>query len=151
MRTVTRKSGVCGWGFPVSTPVTTLTPNHPYKTQGICSHTWFLGPWWAALIVSFNCQLDKICNYLVWYVEWEWSPQAYVWTLESWEGLGGMALLEEAYHCGHALGFQKPMPFPVSALGLLYEDWDMSPQPLFQCHACRPVCYYAPCHDGHRF
>lgn len=123
----------------------------PTRHKEYAGHTWFLGPRWAASVVSFNCQPDIICNYLAWYLEWEWPPQAHVWTLESWEGLGDVALLEEAYHCGHVLRFQKPMPFPVSTSCLLHVDWDMSPQPLFQCHTCRPVCHYASCHDGHRF
>ena len=28
-----------------------------------------------------------------------------------WEGLGGVALLEEVCHCGWVLRFQKPTPF----------------------------------------
>lgn len=31
-----------------------------------------------------------------------------------WEGLGGMALLEEV--CDRALWFEKPLPFPVSSI-----------------------------------
>jgi hypothetical protein len=39
-----------------------------------------------------------------------------------WEGLGGMALLEEVFTGEWSLRFQKPMPFPLSmhALSLLH-------------------------------
>lgn len=37
-----------------------------------------------------------------------------------WKGLRGIALLEDVCHWGQALGFQKPMQFPVSSLPLVY-------------------------------
>lgn len=36
-----------------------------------------------------------------------------------WEGLGDVTLLEKLCHCGHALKFQKVLPFPVSSLCLV--------------------------------
>lgn len=38
------------------------------------------------------------------------------------EVLGGMALLEGAYHWGWNFGFQKPTPFLAALLFLLLED-----------------------------
>ena len=44
-----------------------------------------------------------------------------------WEGLGGMALLEEVCHCGGgALRFQKLMAFPAGSLCLMAVDQDVS-------------------------
>lgn len=53
-----------------------------------------------------------------------------------WEGLGGVALLEEVCFWGQALRFEKPTPFPVKFLCLLLIDGYMSYQLLFQCPAC---------------
>lgn len=51
------------------------------------------------------------------------------WLLVSgttWEGLEGVALSDEVYHCGWTLGFQKLTPCPVSTILLVIEDKDMS-------------------------
>lgn len=42
------------------------------------------------------------------------------------EELGNMALLEEMYHWGRDLRFQKLMPFPVRSLCLILLDQDVN-------------------------
>lgn len=54
-----------------------------------------------------------------------------------WEGLGGIALLDDVCHWVQTLRFQKPKPFPfksLSAWWLLSQD--VNSQLLLQCRAC---------------
>jgi hypothetical protein len=53
-----------------------------------------------------------------------------------WEGLGGVALLEELYHWRWSLRFQKTMSIPVSSPCYLCVGWDVSSQLLPQHHDC---------------
>jgi hypothetical protein len=55
-----------------------------------------------------------------------------------WEGLGSVAILEEVCPWGWALRFQRPMPFPVSSLCLIFMARHVSFQLLFLYHACLP-------------
>lgn len=47
-----------------------------------------------------------------------WSPVGGI----TWEGFGGMVLLEEVCHRAWALSFQKSRPFPVISLYLMPVD-----------------------------
>jgi hypothetical protein len=56
-----------------------------------------------------------------------------------WEGLGGVALLEEVCHHRWALKFQRPEPLPVSfPLPQAYRA-DVISQLLLQCQDCVPA------------
>ena len=59
-----------------------------------------------------------------------------------WEGLGGVALLEEVYHRRQALRFQKPTPLPASSFCFMvvstHELSATAPVP------CLPACCHVP-------
>jgi hypothetical protein len=83
---------------------------------------------------------------LVWWSERGWTPRLiYLNTWSSvggtlWEGLEGVALLEEVCHWKWGLRFQKLMPLPISALSLLLP---LSPS-LCIC-VCLCVCLSVSC------
>lgn len=58
-----------------------------------------------------------------------------------WEGLGGVALLEELYHCGWIVRLNILKLFPVSlSFCLMTVSQDVSFQLSFQSLACLPAC-----------
>jgi hypothetical protein len=59
-----------------------------------------------------------------------------------WQGLGGVALLEEEYHWQWALKFQKALPHSQLVFSLLFLYKDLSSQLLLQLRACLPAAMF---------
>lgn len=59
--------------------------------------------------------------------------------IAGWEALGGMVFLEQVYHRGHALKFQKPMPATDTSFCLVVVSEDVSSQLLPHRHAGLPA------------
>ena len=68
-----------------------------------------------------------------------------------WEGLRGVAFLEEVCHWGVSFEIPKTHPFPVSPLSLLLGFASTCKFSATALAPYLPACCHVPCHDGHGF